>query len=168
MDLLGTFFLLLPEYFNFQSCITLLLHSWHVLCSKNIYLYINKQPSLHCYITPLKSSTARDGCCLAGTEPGPWGMFLALWLPDALPGHGSSTSTAAAGGHQRLPTNCWQGRRAYLASATRKGLAARIHCVRKLIRLRIMKDNKATQSASSTNIFPFLGQHLCASHDVCT
>lgn len=39
-----------------------------------------------------------DGSRLPVTEPGPRGMLLALWLPDALPGRGNVTSTAAAGG----------------------------------------------------------------------
>jgi len=34
----------------------------------------------------------------AVTEPDPPGMFATLWLPDALPGRGNATSTAAAGG----------------------------------------------------------------------
>lgn len=39
-----------------------------------------------------------DGSWLPVTEPGPRGMLPALWLPDALPGRGNVTSTAAAGG----------------------------------------------------------------------
>lgn len=65
----------------------------------------------------------------------------------------NATSTAAAGGGWRLPTNCWQRRRAYLASASRKGLAAPMGCVRKLIRLRIMRLNKEALSASHLLIF---------------
>ena len=105
------------------------------------------------FVTSLKSSTVGDGSWLLETEPGPWGTLLALWLPDALAGRGDVTSTAAAGGGERLPTNCWQQRRAYLASASRKGLAAWICCVRKLIRLRIMRQNKAPLSASHLLIF---------------
>lgn len=50
------------------------------------------------YVTPLKSSTVGDGSWLTVTEPGPQGTSTALWRPDALPGRGNATSTAAAGG----------------------------------------------------------------------
>lgn len=48
------------------------------------------------YITPLKFPALWDGC--DGDWAGPSGTSGALWLPDALPGRSSGTSTAAAGG----------------------------------------------------------------------
>lgn len=135
-----------------------------LLCSSLIFLFlplpcfISSSFSLHSLHSScaLKSSTVGDECWLAVTELDPQGTLPALWLPDALPGRGNATSTAAAGGGLRLPTNCWQRRRAYLASACRKGLAAWILCVRKPIHLRIMRLNKAPLSASHLLIFLFL------------
>lgn len=73
------------------------------------------------------------GCRVGGIEPAPGGgRWTPPWLADAPPGFCNSSSTAAAGGGERLPTSCWQRRRAYLASASSKALAARMCFVGKL------------------------------------
>ena len=148
---LVVYFSIFPSLFFFLS------HSVHLSWGRKK----KKKIEFTLFVTSLKSSTVRNGSWLLETEPGPWGTPPVLWLPDALAGLGNATSTAAAGGGERLPTNCWQQRRAYLASASRKGLAAWIRCVRKLIRLRIMRQNKAPLSASHLLIFLLFCPTLC-------